>query len=152
MFLTLCLKFSIEFRMPLFLTTTSTLLNDCKSKDRLKLKGLLLGWTATTPNCASYPLGVWSQLSPQLTKFQAASEIPARFIERSVSLRGKVHGITERGVEVEHLPIHLPVLSQLLTKSKGNDALSSCTKPTHPKSCYNRYFWAMASATFGDIV
>uniref|UniRef100_A0A8P4KLC7 TNase-like domain-containing protein n=1 Tax=Dicentrarchus labrax TaxID=13489 RepID=A0A8P4KLC7_DICLA len=57
--------------------------------------------------------------SPQLTKFQAASEIPARFIERNVSLRGKVHSVTERGVEVEHVPIHVPVLSPLLSKHKG---------------------------------
>uniref|UniRef100_A0A8P4GEQ3 TNase-like domain-containing protein n=1 Tax=Dicentrarchus labrax TaxID=13489 RepID=A0A8P4GEQ3_DICLA len=54
-----------------------------------------------------------------LTKFQAASEIPARFIERNVSLRGKVHSVTERGVEVEHVPIHVPVLSPLLSKHKG---------------------------------
>lgn len=116
----------------------------------LKPKGLL-AWTDPAPNCVWYPLGVWSQLSPQFTKFQAASEIPARFIERNVSLRGKVHGITERGVEVEHLPIHLPVLSQLLTKSKGNDRLSSCTKPQQPKSCYTRYFLTVASAEFGQI-
>ncbi|KAE8295151.1 Protein C3orf33 Protein AC3-33 [Larimichthys crocea] len=54
-----------------------------------------------------------------ITKFQAASEIPARFIERNVSLRGKVHSITERGVEVEHVPIYLPVLSTVLSKHKG---------------------------------
>ncbi|KAE8295188.1 Protein C3orf33 Protein AC3-33 [Larimichthys crocea] len=54
-----------------------------------------------------------------ITKFQAASEIPARFIERNVSLRGKVHSITERGVEVEHVPIYLPVLSPVLSKHKG---------------------------------
>ncbi|XP_035535260.1 protein C3orf33 homolog isoform X1 [Morone saxatilis] len=54
-----------------------------------------------------------------ITKFQAASEIPARFIERNVSLRGKVHSVTERGVEVEHVPIHVPVLSPLLSKHKG---------------------------------
>ncbi|XP_070826728.1 protein C3orf33 homolog isoform X1 [Chaetodon trifascialis] len=54
-----------------------------------------------------------------ITKFQAASEIPARFIERNVSLRGKVQSITERGVEVEHVPIYLPVLSPLLSKHKG---------------------------------
>lgn len=59
-------------------------------------------------------------LPPQITKFQAASEIPARFIERNVSLRGKVHAITERGVEVEHVPIYLPVLSPLFSKHKGN--------------------------------
>ncbi|XP_059187406.1 protein C3orf33 homolog [Centropristis striata] len=54
-----------------------------------------------------------------ITKFQAASEIPARFIEKNVSLRGKVHAITERGLEVEHVPIHVPVLSTLLLKHKG---------------------------------
>uniref|UniRef100_A0A3P9KCI5 Chromosome 3 open reading frame 33 n=1 Tax=Oryzias latipes TaxID=8090 RepID=A0A3P9KCI5_ORYLA len=51
-----------------------------------------------------------------LTKFQAAREIPARFIERNVRLRGKVHSITEKGIEVEHVPIYLPVLSTLLSK------------------------------------
>ncbi|XP_044059646.1 protein C3orf33 homolog isoform X2 [Siniperca chuatsi] len=54
-----------------------------------------------------------------ITKFQAASEIPARFIERNVSLRGKVHSVTEKGLEVEHVPIYLPVLSPLLSKHKG---------------------------------
>uniref|UniRef100_A0A3B4ZDY0 TNase-like domain-containing protein n=1 Tax=Stegastes partitus TaxID=144197 RepID=A0A3B4ZDY0_9TELE len=53
-----------------------------------------------------------------MTKFTAACEIPARFIERNVSLRGKVHSITERGLEVEHVPIYLPVLSPLLSKHK----------------------------------
>uniref|UniRef100_A0A3Q3MGP6 Chromosome 3 open reading frame 33 n=1 Tax=Mastacembelus armatus TaxID=205130 RepID=A0A3Q3MGP6_9TELE len=54
-----------------------------------------------------------------ITKFQAASEIPAHFIERNVSLRGKVHSITEKGLEVEHVPIYLPVLSPLLSRVKG---------------------------------
>nr|XP_046245313.1 protein C3orf33 homolog isoform X1 [Scatophagus argus] len=54
-----------------------------------------------------------------VTKFQSVSEIPARFIERNVSLRGKVHSITERGVEVEHVPIYLPFVSPLLSKHKG---------------------------------
>ncbi|KAM6988489.1 protein C3orf33 homolog isoform 2-T2 [Tautogolabrus adspersus] len=54
-----------------------------------------------------------------ITKFQVASEIPARFIERNVSLRGRVHSISERGLEVEHVPIYLPVLSPLLSKHKG---------------------------------
>lgn len=59
-----------------------------------------------------------------ITRFQAASEIPARFIERNVSLRGKVHSITDRGIEVEHVPIYLPVLTPLLLKHKG-----VCTSP-----------------------
>ncbi|KAM4566180.1 protein C3orf33 homolog isoform 2-T2 [Odontesthes bonariensis] len=54
-----------------------------------------------------------------ITKFQAAPEIPARFIEKNVSLRGRVHSITEKGIEVDHVPIYLPVLSPLLSKHKG---------------------------------
>ncbi|KAM3616060.1 uncharacterized protein V6R79_011565 [Siganus canaliculatus] len=54
-----------------------------------------------------------------LTRFQNVSEIPARFIERNVSLRGKVHSITDRGVEVEHVPIYVPVLSPLMSEHKG---------------------------------
>nr|XP_057936159.1 protein C3orf33 homolog [Doryrhamphus excisus] len=54
-----------------------------------------------------------------LTKFQAVSEIPAGFVERNVRLRGRVHSITEKGLEVEHIPIYLPVISPLLTKQKG---------------------------------
>ncbi|XP_061576364.1 protein C3orf33 homolog isoform X2 [Cololabis saira] len=53
-----------------------------------------------------------------ITKFRRASEIPSRFIERNVSLRGKVHSITEKGIEVEHVPIFLPVLSPILSKHK----------------------------------
>lgn len=82
---------------------------------------------------------------PQITKFQAASEIPARFIERNVSLRGKVCSITERGVEVEHVPIYLPVLSSLLSKQKGDDGLSfewnheGIHTHTHTQSLYHMY-------------
>ncbi|XP_047450000.1 protein C3orf33 homolog isoform X2 [Mugil cephalus] len=57
-----------------------------------------------------------------ITKFQAVHEIPARFIERNVSLRGKVHSITERGLEVEHVPIYVPVISPLLSKQKDVSA------------------------------
>ncbi|KAJ8410734.1 hypothetical protein AAFF_G00186910 [Aldrovandia affinis] len=51
-----------------------------------------------------------------ITKFGAASEIPARFIERNVSLRGRVHRVTESGLKVEHVPINIPLLSPLLKK------------------------------------
>ncbi|KAM9318832.1 protein C3orf33 homolog isoform 2-T2 [Pholidichthys leucotaenia] len=51
-----------------------------------------------------------------VTKFQAAQEIPAHFIEKNVSLRGRVHSITDKGLEVEHVPIYVPVLSPLLSK------------------------------------
>uniref|UniRef100_A0A674N721 Chromosome 3 open reading frame 33 n=1 Tax=Takifugu rubripes TaxID=31033 RepID=A0A674N721_TAKRU len=58
------------------------------------------------------------------TRFRAASEIPARFIERNVSLRGRVRSVSDRGVEVEHVPVYLPVLSPLLSKVKGVDSSS----------------------------
>ncbi|XP_041732828.1 protein C3orf33 homolog isoform X2 [Coregonus clupeaformis] len=51
-----------------------------------------------------------------MTRFGVASEIPARFIENNVSLRGRVQTITERALEVEHVPIYIPLLSPLLTK------------------------------------
>ncbi|KAK2847398.1 hypothetical protein Q5P01_010397 [Channa striata] len=53
-----------------------------------------------------------------ITKFRAASEIPTRFIEKNVSLCGKVRAITENGLQVEHIPIYLPLLSPLLSKHK----------------------------------
>uniref|UniRef100_A0A4W5LA53 TNase-like domain-containing protein n=1 Tax=Hucho hucho TaxID=62062 RepID=A0A4W5LA53_9TELE len=55
----------------------------------------------------------------QITRFGVASEIPARFIEKNVSLRGRVQTITEIGLEVEHIPIYIPVLSPLLAKGGG---------------------------------
>ncbi|XP_064159638.1 protein C3orf33 homolog isoform X2 [Anguilla rostrata] len=57
-----------------------------------------------------------------ITKFGTASEIPARFIERNVNLRGRVHRVTESGLEVEHVPINIPILSALL-KKRRSDAL-----------------------------
>ncbi|XP_041732827.1 protein C3orf33 homolog isoform X1 [Coregonus clupeaformis] len=54
-----------------------------------------------------------------MTRFGVASEIPARFIENNVSLRGRVQTITERALEVEHVPIYIPLLSPLLTKGGG---------------------------------
>ncbi|XP_074536052.1 protein C3orf33 homolog isoform X2 [Halichoeres trimaculatus] len=63
-----------------------------------------------------------------ITKFQAASEIPARFIEKNVSLRGKVYSVSERGLQVEHLPIYVPILSPLLSKHK---AVHTSPMPVH---------------------
>ncbi|XP_036441485.1 protein C3orf33 homolog [Colossoma macropomum] len=51
-----------------------------------------------------------------ITKFSSPSEIPARFIERSISIRGRVRSVTEKGLEVEHIPIYVPLVSPLLTK------------------------------------
>ncbi|KAM6960545.1 protein C3orf33 homolog [Aplochiton taeniatus] len=49
------------------------------------------------------------------TKFCTVSAIPSHFIERNVNLRGRIKTITEKGLEVEHVPIYVPVLSPLLS-------------------------------------
>uniref|UniRef100_A0A8C6SZE3 TNase-like domain-containing protein n=1 Tax=Neogobius melanostomus TaxID=47308 RepID=A0A8C6SZE3_9GOBI len=51
-----------------------------------------------------------------MTKFHTASHIPVHFVEKNVSLYGKVHSVTERGLAVEHVPVYLPVISSLLHK------------------------------------
>uniref|UniRef100_A0A671M873 Uncharacterized protein n=1 Tax=Sinocyclocheilus anshuiensis TaxID=1608454 RepID=A0A671M873_9TELE len=57
-------------------------------------------------------------LAFDITKFGSAADIPARFIERNISIRGRLRNITEKGLEVEHIPIYVPLLSRLLTKRK----------------------------------
>ncbi|XP_053161586.1 protein C3orf33 homolog isoform X2 [Hemicordylus capensis] len=47
------------------------------------------------------------------TKFSHALDIPVEFIEKNVKLRGRLHRITERGLEIEHVPIILPIISSL---------------------------------------
>ncbi|XP_035381703.1 protein C3orf33 homolog isoform X1 [Electrophorus electricus] len=50
-----------------------------------------------------------------ITRFGSPSEIPVRFIERTVSIRGRVRRVTDRGLEVEHVPVYVPIVSHLLT-------------------------------------
>ncbi|MBN3302848.1 CC033 protein, partial [Amia calva] len=57
------------------------------------------------------------------TKFGAASEIPVKFIEKNVSLRGKFHHVTENGIGVEHIPISVPVISRLVRQRPSNALL-----------------------------
>uniref|UniRef100_A0A672MVI4 Chromosome 3 open reading frame 33 n=1 Tax=Sinocyclocheilus grahami TaxID=75366 RepID=A0A672MVI4_SINGR len=51
----------------------------------------------------------------RITKFGTAADIPTRFIERNISIRGRLSNITEKGLEVEHIPIYVPLLSHSLT-------------------------------------
>uniref|UniRef100_H3ACV9 Chromosome 3 open reading frame 33 n=2 Tax=Latimeria chalumnae TaxID=7897 RepID=H3ACV9_LATCH len=55
------------------------------------------------------------------TRFSSAVDIPVEFIEKRVKLRGKIHRLTEEGLLVEHIPIHLPLISSLQARwnSKG---------------------------------
>ncbi|KAM6222072.1 protein C3orf33 homolog [Rhynchocyon petersi] len=44
------------------------------------------------------------------SKFTSSSDIPIEFIKKNVKLRGRVHRITEHGLEIEHIPITLPII------------------------------------------
>eukprot|EP00063_Salmo_salar_P095999 XP_014070834.1 PREDICTED: protein C3orf33 homolog isoform X1 [Salmo salar] len=87
-----------------------------------------------------------------ITRFGVASEIPARFIEKNVSLRGRVQTITEIGLEVEHIPIYIPVLSPLLAKGGGGvshldrSSLLRCTVcVSHlDRSSLLRWWWCVS--------
>ncbi|XP_043926441.1 protein C3orf33 homolog isoform X2 [Protopterus annectens] len=57
------------------------------------------------------------------SKFCSALEIPVEFIEKNVKLRGRVNNITEKGLEVEHIPIHLPLISALHRKTPSHGDL-----------------------------
>ncbi|NXT91324.1 CC033 protein, partial [Anhinga rufa] len=54
-------------------------------------------------------------------KFTSALDIPVAFVEKNVKLRGKLHHITEKGLEVEHIPISIPFFTSIQRKwqSKG---------------------------------
>ncbi|NXE09579.1 CC033 protein, partial [Lophotis ruficrista] len=55
------------------------------------------------------------------TKFTSAVDIPVEFVKKNVKLRGKVHRVTEKGLEVEHIPISIPFLTAIQRRwqSKG---------------------------------
>ncbi|KAM9279230.1 protein C3orf33 homolog [Morus bassanus] len=54
-------------------------------------------------------------------KFTSPLDIPVAFVEKNVKLRGKLHHITEKGLEVEHIPISIPFITSIQRKwqSKG---------------------------------
>nr|XP_025861909.1 protein C3orf33 homolog isoform X1 [Vulpes vulpes]XP_025861910.1 protein C3orf33 homolog isoform X2 [Vulpes vulpes] len=45
------------------------------------------------------------------SKFTSSSDIPVEFIRKNVKLRGRLCRITEDGLEIEHIPITLPIIS-----------------------------------------
>ena len=54
----------------------------------------------------------------QTTKFTSALDVPAGFVEKNVKLRGKVRRVTEKGLEVEHVPISVPFITSIQRKCK----------------------------------
>ncbi|NXL45059.1 CC033 protein, partial [Podilymbus podiceps] len=57
------------------------------------------------------------------TKFKSALDIPVEFVEKNVKLRGKLHHITEKGLEVEHIPISIPFLTLMQRKWQSQGLL-----------------------------
>ncbi|KAM5291814.1 protein C3orf33 homolog [Ctenodactylus gundi] len=53
------------------------------------------------------------------SKFISSSDIPVEFIRKNVKLRGRLHRITESGLEVEHIPMTLPIISSWRRKPCG---------------------------------
>ncbi|XP_073887401.1 protein C3orf33 homolog isoform X6 [Macaca fascicularis] len=53
------------------------------------------------------------------SKFTSASDIPVEFIRRNVKLRGRLRRITENGLEIEHIPITLPIIASLRKEPRG---------------------------------
>ncbi|KAM3932366.1 protein C3orf33 homolog [Leptodactylus fuscus] len=48
-----------------------------------------------------------------MTKFTSAKDIPEQFIKKNVKLRGKIICVTEETIEIDHIPISLPILRSL---------------------------------------
>ncbi|XP_015727666.1 protein C3orf33 homolog [Coturnix japonica] len=57
------------------------------------------------------------------TKFTNALDVPAGFIQKNVKLRGKVHRVTEKGLEVEHIPISVPFITSIQRKWQSEGLL-----------------------------
>ncbi|XP_055267224.1 protein C3orf33 homolog isoform X2 [Moschus berezovskii] len=53
------------------------------------------------------------------SKFTRSSDIPVEFIRKNVKLRGRLRRITENGLEIEHIPITLPVISSWRKEPRG---------------------------------
>ncbi|NXK93173.1 CC033 protein, partial [Formicarius rufipectus] len=57
------------------------------------------------------------------TKFTSALDIPVEFVEKNVKLRGKLHRVTEKGLEVEHIPISIPFITAIQRKWQSQGLL-----------------------------
>ncbi|XP_053930922.1 protein C3orf33 homolog [Cuculus canorus] len=57
------------------------------------------------------------------TKFTSAVDIPVNFVEKNVKLRGKLHRVTEKGLEVEHIPISVPFITSILRRWQSEGLL-----------------------------
>ncbi|XP_010133560.1 PREDICTED: protein C3orf33 homolog, partial [Buceros rhinoceros silvestris] len=56
------------------------------------------------------------------TKFTNALDIPMEFVKKNVKLRGRLHHVTENGLEVEHIPITIPFLTAIQRKCEWKES------------------------------
>ncbi|NWI71637.1 CC033 protein, partial [Todus mexicanus] len=56
-------------------------------------------------------------------KFTSALDIPVEFVKKNVKLRGKLHQVTEKGLEVEHVPISVPFVTSIQRKWQAQGVL-----------------------------
>ncbi|NXY85920.1 CC033 protein, partial [Alcedo cyanopectus] len=57
------------------------------------------------------------------TQFTSALDIPVEFVKKNVKLRGKFQQVTERGLEVEHIPISIPFTAWIQRKWQSRGVL-----------------------------
>ncbi|XP_073529171.1 protein C3orf33 homolog isoform X2 [Phyllobates terribilis] len=58
-----------------------------------------------------------------ITKFTSAKDIPEKFIKKNVKLRGKVIQVTGETIEIDHVPISLPILRSIQQRWHGQGSL-----------------------------
>ncbi|XP_076850852.1 protein C3orf33 homolog isoform X1 [Brachyhypopomus gauderio] len=83
-----------------------------------------------------------------MTRFGSPSEIPVQFIEKTISIRGKVRRVTERGLEVGHVPVYVPLVSHLLTNLSRVVFLTPCVMDIsmkEPQFTHNPHNWQPVS-------
>ncbi|KAJ7398411.1 Protein C3orf33 [Pitangus sulphuratus] len=82
--------------------------------------GLLRGLSAGAAVAAVLLLARSVRLT---AKFTSALDIPVEFVEKNVKLRGKLHRVTEQGLEVEHIPISIPFITAIQRKWQSEGLL-----------------------------
>ncbi|KAM4040764.1 protein C3orf33 homolog [Anomaloglossus baeobatrachus] len=58
-----------------------------------------------------------------IAKFSSAKDIPEKFIKKNVKLRGKVIRVNGEIIEIDHVPISLPILRSLQQRWHGQGSL-----------------------------
>ncbi|XP_077016958.1 protein C3orf33 homolog isoform X2 [Tamandua tetradactyla] len=88
-------------------------------REKLRKKGLELRPENISTGLAIVGITLLLRSVRLTSKFTNSSGIPVEFIKRNVKLRGRLHRITEDGLEIEHVPITLPIISSWRNEPRG---------------------------------